>query len=168
MENGRVLARAIQTVEEKEDLKFDLILCGNQSADGSSAQVGAAVAECLGLPQVTCALDVGEKDGALLVKREYDEGYDVLSPRLPAVVTVAKLPTEPRYPTIKSKMAAKKKNIPVLALADLPNLDAPDSSTKVLETYVPVREKNGVTLKGMEAPDAANELVRLLDEAKLI
>lgn len=168
MENGRVLAKAIQTVEEKEGLKFDLILCGNQSADGSSAQVGPAVAECLGLPQVTCALDVTEQDGALLVKREYDEGYDVLSPTLPAVVTVAKLPTEPRYPTIKSKMAAKKKAIPVLTLADLPNLDAPDSSTKVLKTYVPVREKNGVTLKGMETADAVNELIRLLDEAKLV
>ena len=116
----------------------------------------------------TCAVDVTEANGELLVKREYDEGYDVLSPTLPAVVTVAKLPTEPRYPTIKSKMAAKKKAIPVLTLADLPNLDAPDSSTKVLETYVPVREKNGVTLKGMETADAVNELVRLLDEAKLV
>lgn len=163
-----ILSESIKAVEEKEGLKFDLILCGNQSADSGTAQVGGAIAECLGLPQVTCALDVTEANGELLVKREYDEGYDVLSPTLPAVVTVAKLPTEPRYPTIKSKMAAKKKAIPVLTLADLPNLDAPDSSTKVLETYVPVREKNGVTLKGMETADAVNELVRLLDEAKLV
>ena len=101
-----ILSEAIKAVEEKEGLKFDLILCGKQAVDGDTAQVGPEIAEHLGLPQITYALDIIEKDGDIQVKRECDEGYDMISTQLPAVVTVVRLPYEPRYPTIKSKMAA--------------------------------------------------------------
>ena len=151
----------------------DLIICGRQTTDGDTAQVGPEIAEHLGLPQITYALDILEKDGEIQVKREYDAGYDMISTSLPAVVTVVKLPYEPRYPTIKSKMAAKKKEIPVLTEADIPAIDLAlcglnGSPTRVKKTYTPVQEKNGVKLTGMEAVDAAKEVVKLMEEAKLL
>lgn len=168
-----ILSEAIKAVEEKEGLKFDLILCGKQATDGDTAQVGPEIAEHLHLPQITYALDILEKDGEIQVKREHDAGYDMISTQLPAVVTVVKLPYEPRYPTIKSKMAAKKKEIPVLTEEDLPSIDLAmcglnGSPTRVKKTFTPVREKNGVKLTGMEAADAAKEVVKLLEEAKLL
>ena len=168
-----ILSEAIKAIEEKEGLKFDLILCGKQATDGDTAQVGPEIAEHLGLPQITYALDILEKDGEIQVKREYDAGYDMISTSLPAVVTVVKLPYEPRYPTIKSKMAAKKKEIPVLTEADIPAIDLAlcglnGSPTRVKKTYTPVQEKNGVKLTGMEAVDAAKEVVKLMEEAKLL
>ena len=89
----------------------------------------------------------------------FDAGYDIISTQLPAVVTVVKLPYEPRYPTIKSKMAAKKKAIPVLTEAEIPAIDTTQcglhgSPTRVKKTFTPVREKNGVKLEypGGETP----------------
>lgn len=168
-----ILTEAIKAVEEKEGFKFDLILCGKQATDGDTAQVGPEIAEHLGLPQITYALDLIDKDGEIQVKREHDAGYDMISAKLPAVVTVVKLPYEPRYPTIKSKMAAKKKEIPVLTEEDIPAIELAmcglsGSPTRVKKTFTPVREKNGVKLTGMEAEDAAKEVVKLLEEAKLL
>ena len=168
-----ILSEAIKAVEEKEGLKFDLILCGKQAVDGDTAQVGPEIAEHLGLPQITYALDIIEKDGDIQVKRECDEGYDMISTQLPAVVTVVRLPYEPRYPTIKSKMAAKKKEIPVLTEEDIPAISLErcglsGSPTKVKKTYTPVTEQNGVKLEGMEADDAAKEVVKLIYDAKIL
>lgn len=168
-----ILSEAIKTIEEKEGFKFDLILCGKQATDGDTAQVGPEIAEHLDLPQITYALDILEKDGKIQVKREQDTGYDMISTKLPAVVTVVKLPYEPRYPTIKSKMAAKKKEIPILTEEDIPAINLAlcglnGSPTRVKKTFTPVREKNGIKLTGMEAAEAANEVVKQLEAAKLL
>ena len=183
-----ILSEAIKAVEEKEGLKFDLILCGKQAVDGDTAQVGPQIsehlgipvlsyaqeiAEHLGLPQITYALDIIEKDGDIQVKRECDEGYDMISTQLPAVVTVVRLPYEPRYPTIKSKMAAKKKEIPVLTEEAIPAINLErcglsGSPTKVKKTYTPVTEKNGVKLQDIEAEDAAKQVVKLIYDAKIL
>ena len=147
--------------------------CGKQAVDGDTAQVGPEIAEHLDLPQITYALDIIEEDGEIQVKRECDDGYDMISTKLPAVVTVVKLPYEPRYPTIKSKMAAKKKEIPVLTEDDIPAINLErcglsGSPTKVKKTYTPVKEKNGVKLQDMEAADAANQVVKLIYDAKIL
>ena len=97
----------------------------------------------------------------------------MIATKLPAVVTVVKLPYEPRYPTIKSKMAAKKKEIPVLSEEDIPSIDLAccglkGSPTKVKKTYTPVREKNGVKLAGMPAEEAAEQVVKLIYDAKIL
>lgn len=168
-----ILAESIKAIEEKEGLKFDLILCGKQAVDGDTAQVGPEIAEHLGLPQITYALDIVEKDGEIQVKRECESGYDMIATTLPAVVTVVKLPYEPRYPTIKSKMAAKKKQIPTLTSADIPSIDPTrcglkGSPTKVKKTYTPVNEKHGVKLAGIPGEEAAQQVVKLLSDAKIL
>lgn len=155
------------------NLDYDLIITGRQAIDGDTAQVGPEIAEHLGIPQVTYALDIQEVDGDLQVKRECDAGYDIISVKLPAVVTVVKLPYEPRYPTYRTRKEARTKEIPVLAEADLTTIDLDrcglgGSPTKVKSTYTPVREKTGMTIRGMGAEAAAAKLVELVHDAKIL
>ncbi|MDD2979423.1 MAG: electron transfer flavoprotein subunit beta/FixA family protein [Hespellia sp.] len=167
-----ILSSAVKAVEEKEGLKFDLILCGKQAVDGDTAQVGPEMAEHLDLPQITYALDIVYEDDKIQVKRECDDGYDMITTTLPAVVTVVKLPYEPRYATIRTKMAAKKKEIPTLTFDDLKTDEAycglGGSPTKVKGTYTPNREKNGVKLNGVEANDAGAQLAEWLQTNKIL
>ena len=128
---------------------------------------------CLDIPQVTYALDVLEENGEIHVKREGENGYDMIGVNLPALVTVVRLPYEPRYPTLKSKLAAKKKEIKVLSEEDLSMLDysrcgIKGSPTKVKKTYTPVNTKDGVILKGLEAEESADKLAEIMHEAKLV
>ncbi|MCI5902608.1 MAG: electron transfer flavoprotein subunit beta/FixA family protein [Blautia sp.] len=168
-----ILSEAIRTVEEKEGIRFDLILCGKQAIDGDTAQVGPEIAEHLGIPQVTYALDIREENGDLQVKRECDAGYDIISVKLPAVVTVVRLPYEPRYPTYKTRKEARTKEIPVLSEKDLTTIDLGrcglnGSPTKVKSTYTPIREKHGMIIRGMRAEAAAKKLAEMVCDAKIL
>ncbi|MGZ8750771.1 MAG: electron transfer flavoprotein subunit beta/FixA family protein [Pseudonocardia sp.] len=115
---ARALAGAIGTVGE-----VDLVLAGNEASDGRSAAVPAMIAEVLGLPVLTHARKVAVEGGTLTVHRETDDGLVVLSAELPAVVSVGEKINEPRYPSFKGIMAAKKKKVTTLSLADA-GLDA--------------------------------------------
>ena len=110
---ARALAGAIGTVGE-----VDLVLAGNEASDGRSAAVPAMIAEVLGLPVLTHARKVAVEGGTLTVHRETDDGVVVLSAELPAVVSVGEKINEPRYPSFKGIMAAKKKKVTTLSLAD--------------------------------------------------
>ena len=115
---ARALAGAIGTVGE-----VDLVLAGNEASDGRSAAVPAMIAEVLGLPVLTHARKVTVEGGTLTVHRETDDGLVVLTAELPAVVSVGEKINEPRYPSFKGIMAAKKKKVTTLSLADA-GLDA--------------------------------------------
>ena len=115
---ARALAGAIGTVGD-----VDLVLAGNEASDGRSAAVPAMIAEVLGLPALTHARKVTVEGGTLTVHRETDDGVVVLSAELPAVVSVGEKINEPRYPSFKGIMAAKKKKVTTLSLADA-GLDA--------------------------------------------
>ena len=115
---ARALAGAIGTVGD-----VDLVLAGNEASDGRSAAVPAMIAEVLGLPVLTHARKVTVEGGTLTVHRETDDGLVVLSAELPAVVSVGEKINEPRYPSFKGIMAAKKKKVTTLSLADT-GLDA--------------------------------------------
>ena len=82
-----ILASAIQSIEEKEG-KFDLILAGKQAIDGDTGQVGPEIAAHMGLAQVTYAAEVSVEGDDIIVKRESDKGYDMISVQKPAIVTV--------------------------------------------------------------------------------
>ena len=115
---ARALAGAIGTVGE-----VDLVLAGNEASDGRSAAVPAMVAEVLGLPALTHAREVTVEGGSVTVRRETDDGVVTLSAELPVVVSVNEKINEPRYPSFKGIMAAKKKPVTTLSLADA-GLDA--------------------------------------------
>lgn len=168
-----ILSEAIRTVEKKEGLKFDLILGGKQAVDGDTAQVAPEIAEHLGLPQVTYALGIEEHDGELQIKRDCDNGYDIISVKLPAVITVVRLPYEPRYPSIGPWLESKKRTIPVLTEADLETVDLTrcglnGSPTKVKKSYTPVREKHGTILSKIPADQAAEKISSMLFDAGII
>jgi electron transfer flavoprotein beta subunit len=99
------------------------VLAGNEASDGRSAAVPAMVAEVLGLPALTHARQVTVEGGSVTVRRETDDGVVTLSAELPAVVSVNEKINEPRYPSFKGIMAAKKKPVTTLSLADA-GLDA--------------------------------------------
>ena len=104
---------------------FDLVLAGNEASDGRSAAIPAMVADLLGVPALTHAREVDTDGSSITVRRETDDGITVLSAQLPAVVSVGEKINEPRYPSFKGIMAAKKKPVSTLDLAAA-GIDASD------------------------------------------
>lgn len=98
---------------------FDLILFGSESTDARMSVIPAMVAERLDLPQVTFAQKVDVSGSTVTIERVTDYGFEVLSTELPAVVSVVEKINEPRYPSFKGIMAAKKKPVDVLSVSDL-------------------------------------------------
>ena len=166
-----VISCVIKKLEETEG-KFDLIFFGKQAIDGDTAQVGPEVAEHIGYPQVTYAVEAAVENGSVRIKKETEEGFEVVEVQTPAVVTVTKTAFDPRYPSIKSKMAANKKEIPTITAADL-DIDTTQcglkgSPTKVKKTFVPVRNTEGVIIKEETNEASATKLFGLMVDAKLI
>jgi electron transfer flavoprotein beta subunit len=108
-----VLARAVESVG------FDLVICGMASTDGSMSVVPAMLAERLGVPQVTFASDVSLSGTTIRVRRDGDAATETVEASLPAVLSVTDQSNEPRYPSFKGIMAAKKKPVVTQTLADL-------------------------------------------------
>ncbi|WP_219413231.1 electron transfer flavoprotein subunit beta/FixA family protein [Pseudonocardia nigra] len=114
VQTARALAKAIGTVEGG----FDLVVAGNEASDGRSSAVPAMVADVLGLPALTHAREITVDGSSITVKRETDDGVTTLTAELPAVVSVGEKINEPRYPSFKGIMAAKKKPVAAITIAD--------------------------------------------------
>lgn len=97
---------------------FDLVIFGSESTDARMSVVPAMVAERLGLPQLTFANKVTVADSGITIQRQTDYGYDEIAATLPAVVSVVEKINEPRYPSFKGIMAAKKKPVETVTAAD--------------------------------------------------
>ena len=120
LQTAKVLAAAIGTVDD-----VDLVIAGNEASDGTGGAIPAMLAELLGYPQLTHAREVTIEGSAIKVTRETEEGLTHLEANLPAVVSVSEKINEPRYPSFKGIMAAKKKPVETLGIADL-GIDAGD------------------------------------------
>ena len=116
---ARVLAAALR------DEEFDLVIMGNQSSDARTTLVPAMLAEFLGLPSLTYAKHLEIDGGTAVAHREMPTGHQVVRAPLPAVVSVVEAINEPRYPSFKGIMAAKKKPLEVRDLAAI-GVDASD------------------------------------------
>jgi electron transfer flavoprotein beta subunit len=114
LQTARVLAAAIEKVGE-----VDLVIAGNEASDGQGGAVPAVIAEILGYPQLTHARKVEVDGSTVRVTRETDEGLTHLEASLPAVISVSEKINEPRYPSFKGIMAAKKKPVESLSVGDL-------------------------------------------------
>ncbi|MFJ2030203.1 electron transfer flavoprotein subunit beta/FixA family protein [Streptosporangium sp. NPDC087985] len=97
---------------------FDLVVLGSESTDARTGVLAAMLAERLGVPQLTFANKVEVDGGAITIQRVTDYGYDRVEASLPAVVSVVEKINEPRYPSFKGIMAAKKKPVEKLGVAD--------------------------------------------------
>jgi electron transfer flavoprotein beta subunit len=109
-----VIAKALGTIEG-----VSLVIAGNESTDGRVGAVPAIVAEYLGLPQLTSVREITLEGESITAVRETDEAVYTLKASLPAIVSVTEKINEPRFPSFKGIMAAKKKPVEVLSLADL-------------------------------------------------
>ena len=114
VQTGWALARALGTIEGTE-----LVIAGNEATDGTGGAVPAIIAEYLGLPQLTHVRKLTVENGKVTGERETDEGVFTLEASLPAVVSVNEKINEPRFPSFKGIMAAKKKEVTKLTLAEI-------------------------------------------------
>ena len=114
VQTGWALARALGTIEGT-----DLVIAGNEATDGTGGAVPAIIAEYLGLPQLTHMRKITVEGGTISGERETDEGVFSVEATLPAVVSVNEKINEPRFPSFKGIMAAKKKEVATLTLADI-------------------------------------------------
>ncbi len=151
---------------------FDLVICGRQSTDGDTAQVGPEMAEFLNVPFIAYVGRIESlADGRMQVKRMIDEGYEVLESPLPAVITVTKEINLPRLPSLRGIMKSKSARIPVWTVQDL-SLDPEKvglngSFTRVVKIFTPQREKKGEVFQGDPA-EQARKLVARLKENRVI
>lgn len=160
------LARAI------EKLGADIIFCGKQAIDGDTAQVGPETAEFLNIPHISYIRKIEEvTDKSIRVQRLMDEGYDVVESSLPVLLTVVKELNEPRMPSLKGKMAAKKAEIKVMGFADIEadenNLGLKGSPTQVRNIFAPEMKAERKIIEG--SPDEqVDSLICELKEIKCL
>jgi len=157
--DGLPVARAL--ADEIASREYDLVLFGKQAIDDDNMQIPAMVAEMLDLPCATVVVDLEIADGAARAKREIEGGHEIVEFDLPGVISAQKGLNEPRYPSLKGIMAAKKKPLEEKDVA------VTDPAIELLElTPPPPRPEPQIVGEG---PDAVPELVRRLrEEAKVL
>lgn len=139
----------------------DIILCGKQSIDYDDAQVGGLVAEMLGLPSVSVVVKLDVTDGVIVAEREIEGGHEIVHSRIPAVIIVQKGLNQPRYPSLRGIMDAKRKPIEERVVAAI------TPKVEVLAMKKPSPKPPG-KIVGTDA-SAIPELIRLLhEEARVI
>jgi electron transfer flavoprotein beta subunit len=149
----------------------DLVLFGQQASDADGAVLWAAVAERLQRPVISQAAELSVRDGTAHVKRQTEFGYDVIEAPLPAVVAVSDAINEPRYPSLKGIMGAKKKPFDTLSLADV-GVDAGEageagSKTEVLALAEPPARGDARKLED-SGGDSAQAILDFLVEKRLV
>jgi len=149
----------------------DLIFCGKQAIDGDTAQVGPMLAAILDIPYVAWARKLTwGGDGRLTVERLLDHGYDAVETGLPALITVVKEINEPRVPSFKAKLKAKKEAVPVWGLSDLglegAEVGLSGSFTQVVKVFPPPARGKPEVWTGAPAELAARLWRRLKEQGK--
>ncbi|VVD74149.1 electron transfer flavoprotein subunit beta [Pandoraea morbifera] len=153
------VAKLLKAVVEKEQPR--LVILGKQAIDDDAGQTGQLLAALLDWPQATFASDIRIEGDWATVTREVDGGLEVVSLKLPAIVTTDLRLNEPRYVTLPNIMKAKKKPLDVLA-AEALGID-PSPRLKTLRVEEPAARKAGV-----KVPDVATLVEKLKNEAKVI
>jgi electron transfer flavoprotein beta subunit len=160
------------TMAIKKKGAFDLILCGREASDTNAGQTGPAIAELLGLPCVTLIRKIEAVDGKLKVERVNSAGYDIAEVPLPAVLTVSNEIGQPRYPTIKGIMAAKKLEPVIWKPADIgidtSKTGAAGRRVKISKLFQPVHEGKCEMAAGDSPEEMAVNLANKLREAKVL
>ncbi|GAB4388473.1 MAG: electron transfer flavoprotein subunit beta/FixA family protein [Thermodesulfovibrionales bacterium] len=151
-----------------EKLSPDIIVCGKQAIDGDTAQVGPEMAEFLNIPHVAYVRKIEEAtESSIRVQRLMDEGHDIVESSLPVLLTVVKELNEPRFPSLKGKMAAKKAAITKLTAADLgadeKNLGLAGSPTQVKNIFAPEARKDREMMEGAPEEQAEKLLAKLME-----
>ena len=157
----------------------DIVLLGQQSDDGECYTIGAVVADHLQMPSLTqvIKIDVDERSGdegrsKLRCERQAEYGYDTVLVELPAVISVGDAINEPRYPSLKAIMGAKKKPVEKVGIADL-GIEADrvgEAGSKVVcgDFKAPPAKSGGTIIEDEDTNDTVEKIVAWLDERKLL
>ncbi len=150
----------------------DLVLLGQQSDDGECYTIGAVVADYLQMPSLTQVIKIDVEDGKLRCERQAEYGYDTVSVELPAVISVGDAINEPRYPSLKAIMGAKKKQLDSKATGDVgiegDRVGESGSRTTVLELNPPPEKESGEIIEDEDTNETVEKIVTWLEERKLI
>jgi len=160
------LARAIDRLE-----RSDIIICGRQTIDGDTGQVGPELAEMLRIPFVAYVSKIEEIDnGSMRLQRMVEEGHEVIETSLPAVITVVKEINIPRLPSLRGLAKSKSAMIPVWTAQALgvekKMVGLSGSATRVIKVFFPQRFRQGEILQG-ELESQVESLVNKLRDAKI-
>jgi len=151
----------------------DLIICGQFAIDGDTAQTGPSIAQHLGWPQVTYVKEItGYKDGILTVKREVEDGVEIVNVKLPALLCMLKCDYEPRRPLIDGFIKAHSAKINLYGMEDL-NLQLEQVGLKGSPTYVsrafrPEQKQGGEVITPENSQKAAELIKDKLKEFEIV
>ena len=170
---GYCLAQAVKKVDELLCIEqFDVVLCGKQAIDGDTAQVGPQIATELGIPQITYAAEINVDGTTVRVKQQNEEGYIVTEAQFPVLITAVKELNEPRFPTIRGTMKAKKREIPHLSADDIKvdetKIGLKGSPTMVRKIFTPPQRTQGLVIKEEDPNAAVSVLMEKLTAQKII
>jgi electron transfer flavoprotein beta subunit len=163
---GYALAR---TLEREQP---DLVLLGQQSDDGECYTIGAVVADHLKMPSLTQVIQMDIGEGKLRCERQAEYGYDTVEVQLPAVISVGDAINEPRYPSLKAIMGAKKKPLDALGIGDV-GIEADrvgEAGSRVIcgEFKAPPQKAGGTIIEDEDTNETVEKILAWLDERKLI
>jgi len=160
------LAMAIRKIGE-----FDLILSGKQAIDGDTAQVGPGIAEWLNIPQLTYIRKLEVNGDKIRAERVLEDSFEVVEVPLPALLTVTKDINDPRYPSLKGLLKAKKEKIPIWDLGNLSverkRVGADGSPTQVIKVFTPTPPQKGRIISG-EISEVADRLIEEIKKRKIV
>ena len=165
---AHVIAAGLKTLD------YDLIITGRQAIDGDTAQVGPQIAEQLGIPQVSYAAEVKTtEDGAVVVKRQFEDRYQLLKVKTPCLITALSELAQPRYMTVSGIVNAYNKEVKVLTFEDVKNNLNPDfiglkgSPTNVKQSFTK-QVKGAGTVINVSADEAVKTIMDKLIEKHII
>jgi electron transfer flavoprotein beta subunit len=163
---GYALAKAL----EKESP--DLVLLGQQSDDGECYTIGAVVADHLKMPSLTQVIKMDVAESGLTCERQAEYGYDTVEVQMPAVISVGDAINEPRYPSLKAIMGAKKKPLEALATGDV-GIDTSlvgeaGSRVQCGDFHDPAAKAAGQIIEDEDTDETVEKILAWLDERKLI
>jgi electron transfer flavoprotein beta subunit len=155
------LAKAIEALGN-----YDLIICGKQASDGDTGQVGPGISCHLDIPQITYVKKIDKiSDNKITAERLTEEGYEIIESELPCLITVVKEINEPRLPSLKGMMKAKKVQIKVLTSDDIDveksYLGLNGSPTQVVKMFTPSAKHNSHMIEG-DTDQVVNKLIDIL------
>ena len=165
---AHVIAAGLKTLD------YDLIITGRQAIDGDTAQVGPQIAEQLGIPQVSYAAEVKTaEDGAVVVKRQFEDRYQLLKVKTPCLITALSELAQPRYMTVSGIVNAYNKEVKILTFEDVKNNLNPDfiglkgSPTNVKQSFTK-QVKGAGTVINVSADEAVKTIMDKLIEKHII
>jgi electron transfer flavoprotein beta subunit len=150
----------------------DIVLLGQQSDDGECYTIGAIVADHLQMPSLTQVIKMDVEDAKLVCERQAEYGYDTVEVELPAVISVGDAINEPRYPSLKAIMGAKKKPLDTKSTGDVrietDRVGEGGSKTEVLAINPPPEKAAGQIIEDEDTDETVQQIVAWLEERKLL